>query len=208
MKNYILLILIFLFSCSHDRKTTEKIEETVHQSETENFVIDSVVSKSDESELNNQAKKEQSQITYSDCIFDNDYKGLTSKWLEELSISNYIWKDELNGALIPSEKDTIFISKGGCDHFDYLVELRIYDNNDSSSDSLTIISKASEIADRYRMNHYSKMIKEGQLKRIENESSIWYEIPDDNMNDNIFYNGIEYKFDGLTKVISISKYIN
>lgn len=208
MKHYILLLIIFLFSCSHDRKTTEKTEETIQKTEIKKLAVDTVVSKAVESELKNQAKKEQSQIIYSDCIFDNDYKGLTSEWLEELSISNYIWKDELNGALIPSEKDTIFISKGGCDHFDYLVEIRMYDNNHSSTDSLTIISKASEIANRYRMDHYSKMIREGQLKRIENETSVWYEIPDDNVNDNVFYNGIEYRFDGLTKVISISKYIN
>ncbi|MEC7752465.1 MAG: hypothetical protein VYB44_00425 [Bacteroidota bacterium] len=209
MKHHILLLSIFLLSCSLSKNTSEEIKESIPEAEHESLAIDTVFLNEENSGRKEQTNNDGPELVNSDCIFNDDYKSLTSEWLEDLSISDYIWKDELNGALIPNEKDTIFISKGGCNHFGYLVELRMYNDNLSLADSSTIISRASEIANRYRMDHYSNMIQEGRLIRIKNEgSSIWYEIPDNDVNDNVYYNGIEFRVDGLIKVISISKYIN
>src|SRR5882672_7345454 len=59
-----------------------------------------------------------------DCVFNNDYKGLTSDWLMELKIKDFIWRDDLKQALVPTGQDTVFVSKGGCSHSGLLVELK------------------------------------------------------------------------------------
>jgi len=63
-----------------------------------------------------------------DCTFNNDYKGLTTDWLSELGKTNFIWNAKTNQAEIQSGQDTIVISKGGCIHFNTLVELRLGNN--------------------------------------------------------------------------------
>jgi hypothetical protein len=36
-----------------------------------------------------------------DCVFNNDYKGLTIEWLKELNITEFVWRDDLKQALVP-----------------------------------------------------------------------------------------------------------
>jgi hypothetical protein len=45
-----------------------------------------------------------------DCVFNDDYKGLTSDWLAELKIKNFIWRDDLKQALVSKGQDTVFMA--------------------------------------------------------------------------------------------------
>jgi len=44
-----------------------------------------------------------------DCVFNNDYKGLTTDWLKELKITEFVWRDDLKQALVPKGQDTVFL---------------------------------------------------------------------------------------------------
>ncbi len=144
-----------------------------------------------------------------DCIFNNDYHGLTLEWLKELNKKRFIWRADLDQALIPIGQDTIFISKGGCDHFGISVELKLLNNNHSISDSTYWIQSALKLADDYNMEHYRKAIKEGKLRKAQNgEGTIWYEVDDDDVDDNLYYVGIEISFEEKSKRINLSEDYN
>jgi hypothetical protein len=144
-----------------------------------------------------------------DCVFNNDYKELTIEWLNELKIKDYIWRDDLKQALVPKGQDTVFVSKGGCNHLGLLVELKLTNDNHTLTDSTYWIEKSLNISIEYQMDHYEQMIKERRLKKAESgQKKIWYEIDDTDPKDNLIFNGIEISADGPIKKVSISQYFN
>jgi hypothetical protein len=144
-----------------------------------------------------------------DCVFNNDYKGLTSGWLGELKIENFIWRDDLKQALVPNGQDTVFLSRGGCSHSGLSVELKLASDNHSITDSTYWITKALNLATEYQMDYYEQMIKERRIKKAESgPTSVWYEVEDNDLEDNLIYDGIEIIDDGQNKRISISQYFN
>jgi hypothetical protein len=144
-----------------------------------------------------------------DCVFNNDYKGLTTDWLKELKITEFIWRDDLKQALIPKGLDTVFLQQGGCTHSGFVVELKLTDDQHAITDSAYWITKALELSREYQMDHYEQMIREGRIKKAESgEANLWYEIDDNNIDDNLIFNGIEITQEGRGKRISISQYFN
>jgi hypothetical protein len=144
-----------------------------------------------------------------DCVFNNDYKGLTIEWLTESKIKDFIWNDNLKQALIPRGRDTLFISQGGCTHFGFLVEIKLANDTHALTDSVFFIQKAFELATEFDMDHYVKMINEGKLRKAESGvERVWFEVDDDDFEDNIIYNGIEIAIDGQDKRVNISQYVN
>ncbi len=144
-----------------------------------------------------------------DCVFDNNYKSLTTEWLVDLGKTEFVWNEDTNQAEIYSKKDTVFISKGGCTHFNVVVELRLSNDSHTISDSEYWLNKALTLATEFDLKHYKKMITENKLKRIETSKNIvWFEIEDNNAGDNLFYNGIEINLEKKSKVVSLSKYYN
>lgn len=144
-----------------------------------------------------------------DCVFNNDYKGLTTEWLAEVKIKNFIWNEKLKQALIPRGQDTVFISQGGCTHFGFVVEIKLTNDTHDLNDSVFYIQKALELAKEFKMNHYVQMIKERKFRNAQTgEVRVWYEVDDDNIEDNIIYNGIEIAAEGQDKRINISQYMN
>jgi len=188
-------ILVLLTCCSSDKEKTEVSNSTIVDSP---MVVD-------ESILDTTASEQSDD----DCIFNNDYRGLTLEWLTELKKKDFIWRADLDEALIPIGQDTVFISKGGCDHFGISVELKLVNDNHSISDSTYWIQSALKLADDYNMEQYRKAIKEGKLRKSQDgENSIWFEVDDDNVDDNLYYVGIEVTFEEKSKRISISQYYN
>ena len=197
IKNSIYIILFFLIvGCSPEKKATEAPDATTMNQpiNTAEKVIDTVGQKH-----NNEG-----------CVFNDDYKGLTTEWLKELKKSNFIWRPDLNRAVLPMGQDTVFLSKGGCEHFGISVELKLTYSDHPLTDSVYWVSKALGLSNEYQMNYYSQKIKEGKIKRAQTGStnSVWYQVDDDNTEDNLFYTGIEISFDGKAKWISISQYFN
>src|SRR5258706_586911 len=186
------LIIGLLISCTQENKKTETAD-----------TLNTIKPTTEKDSTANTNSEED------DCVFNNDYKGLTSDWLTELKIKDFIWRDDLKQALVPTGQDTVFVSKGGCSHSGLLVELKLTNDNHSLSDSAYWIKKALNIAIEYQMDHYERMIKEGKIKKTESgQTTTWYEIDDNDLEDNLIYNGIEITLDGQNKRVSISQYFN
>lgn len=187
------LIIGLQISCTQQNKTTETVDtlQTVQQT------------------VNKDSKANTNPDSEDDCVFNNDYKGLTSDWLTELKIKDFIWRDDLKQALILKGQDTVFVSKGGCTHSGLSVEWKLMNDNHSISDSTFWITKALDLAIEYQMDHYEKMIKERKIKKADSgETNVWYIIEDNDSEDNLIYDGIAITQDGPNKRISISQYFN
>jgi hypothetical protein len=188
------IITGFLISCTQQIRNIETVDSLK--------TIKPVVAK--DSTVNTETKSEEE-----DCVFNNDYKRLTSEWLAELRIKNFIWKDNIKAALVPKGQDTVFVSRGGCSHSGLSVELKLENDNHLITDSSYWIKKALDLAIEYQMKHYEQMIKENRIRKTENgKTTVWYEIDDDKEADNLEYTGIEISQNGLSKKVSISEYFN
>lgn len=144
-----------------------------------------------------------------DCVFNNDFKGLTTKWLNELKIKDFIWRDDLKGALVPLGEDTVLLSQGGCRLFGITAELRMYRETPDITDSAFWVSKALLLADQFELNDYSDVIKRHQLKLSSiNKTQAWYEVYPENTIENEIFDGIVITVEGSVKKISIGKYFN
>jgi hypothetical protein len=90
-----------------------------------------------------------------------------------------------------------------------VVELKLTNDQHTIADSAYWITKALELSDEYEMGHYEQMIREGKIKKADSgQTNVWYEIEDNNVEDNLIYNGIEITEDGHGKRINISQYFN
>ncbi len=144
-----------------------------------------------------------------ECVFNNDYEGLTTEWLTELGKTDFVWNEKSNQAEIHSGQNTVLVSKGGCVHFGISVELIINNDSHTIEDSEYWLNKALTLAKEFNFKHYQKMIEKNNVKRVENEKNlIRFEVEDDNLNDNLYYNGVEINLESKSKVISISQYYN
>ena len=144
-----------------------------------------------------------------DCTFNNDYKGLTTEWLSELGKTDFIWNVKSNQAEIRSGQNTIVVSKGGCVHFNTLVELKIGKDTHTLEDTEYWRKKALYLATEFDLKHYKKMLEENNFNLIKaRKSVIVFDIKDDKIDDNLFYVGVEINFENNSKVISLSEYYN
>jgi hypothetical protein len=144
-----------------------------------------------------------------DCIFNNDYKQLTTEWLTELKINYFIWRADLNQALIPKGQDTVFLSKGGCYHFGISVELKLTNDFHSLADSALWMNRALKLAIEYQMEHYKQMLEEGRVRMAQDgDKRVTYLVEDEKEPGNLVYDGIEFTQEGENKRIRISQYFN
>ncbi|MBL7832458.1 MAG: hypothetical protein JNK18_00815 [Cyclobacteriaceae bacterium] len=193
------ILACFIISCTGN-KTSSESADTVRSVTLAQTTPDTVHRNADPSRGYDTLME-----TDDDCVFNNDFKGLTTDWLEELKINDFIWRDDLKGALIPAGEDTVFLSKGGCSHFGTSVELWIHTETPDLIDSTFWISKALELADQYEMTDYAELIRKRKLK-ISNleEDRLWFEVFPDR--DTEVYEGINIIIDKKIKRLSISKY--
>lgn len=143
-----------------------------------------------------------------ECVFDDDYQGLTEAWLAELKITDFVWRDDLKQAHIARGQDTVVVAKGGCVHFNVLVEYKFTNDNHAPADSAYFIAKALELATEFDLENYRETIRRGYFKKTRDGESVLYEIDDDDLEDNQYYNGIEITTEGKGRRISMSLYMN
>lgn len=191
-------ILALLTSCTAQEKSSQTADTIAAKTpiETTDSINSIETSTSEESDDD-------------DCVFNNDYKGLTTDWLKELNITEFVWRDDLKQALVRKGQDTVFFSKGGCTHSGLLAELKLTNDDHSLTDSTYWVEKALALSVEYQFDHYEQMIRAGKIKKAESGATkIWYEIEDNDVDDNLIYNGIEITQDGKHKRINISQYFN
>ena len=218
-----LLIIIFctnLLSCSNikqkeetstirdDYSSTIKVDDSVNTIRSIPQDSTDLKIQKTENQINEEQSLDVNEIE-DDCIFNNDYKELTIEWLNELEITDYIWRPDINSAVIPFGKDSVFATQGGCYHFGISVELKTHNNNLRISDSTILIQKALELAYNFEFTQYVNAIKNGELiKAQDGITKLWYDIPDDNEDDNLYYTGIQITVESNDIKINLSKYYN
>ncbi len=196
-KNYIYLSLQMLIGCSSASEKSASTHLEISSSEQNTQLYSTRQSETDSLE------------TEDDCVFNNDFKSLTTEWLTELNIIQYFWREDLHGALIPQGQDTVLISQGGCEHFGISVELFMRTESPSITDSIFWIAKALELAETYKMNDYAEMIREGRFRKSEShDQSVLYEVSPEKPIENEIYDGIYIILEKDLKRLSLSKYFN
>ncbi|PIB34246.1 hypothetical protein BFP72_01765 [Reichenbachiella sp. 5M10] len=145
----------------------------------------------------------------SNCIFDDDYYGLTTEWAEQSGLTNYRWDSLDQRLLIPYEGDTLLITKGGCDHFGISVQLRLYQDTTSMTQPNTWVIRSMELAQLLNYVQYTQVLSGINDPALYEESGVYFiDIPDDNTEDNQYYTGIKIEsFDEYT-ALSFGSYIN
>jgi hypothetical protein len=147
------------------------------------------------------------------CVFDNDYKGLTMDWVEELKASGFMWDDKMVAAIKVIDGDTIILAQGGCSHFGVSAEWRVSDKHDLT-DSAYWIRKALQFAKEYQLTDYVSFIEERSFYKHrddesrDDKSKVYYQIIDTVKITNIVYDGILIETRPEGKTISLSKYFN
>jgi hypothetical protein len=147
------------------------------------------------------------------CVFNNDYKGLTMGWVEELKASGFVWDEKMLVAIKVIDHDTILLAQGGCYHFGISAEWRISDQHDLA-DSVYWIRKALQFANEYQMKDYASLITDGNFYRQrdgesrDDKSRVYYQIIDTTKITNIVYDGILIETRPEGKTISLSQYVN
>ena len=190
-----------IFSCAGNRKPAESLDTPPNLPQTQKVPDTLQVAKQASAAYDSTADEGEDD----DCVFNNDFKGLTTEWLAELKITNFIWREDLKSALIPNGVDTTLLSQGGCGHFGISVELILRTKTAELSDSAYWISKALEIADQYKMTDYAELIRKGKLKiSNKDEDRVWYEMLSET--DTEVYEGISVIVNKDFKRLTMSKY--
>lgn len=86
-----------LFSCTQQNKNTETTD-TLNRTAEPTAGGDTTV-------------RPTTDTDEEDCVFNNDYKGLTTDWLKELKMEAFIWRDDGNKRLFPKEKTQFFSNR-------------------------------------------------------------------------------------------------
>ncbi len=144
-----------------------------------------------------------------DCVFNNDYKQLTTDWLHKLGKTNFSWDAEKKQATLKLNDDLLFVSVGGCHHFTTSAIVQLQNDTHQLEDTKYWIEKATLLSKKLHLNHYHKMLKTANFKIVKHrKNAILLDVADDNTTDNLFYDGVEIRFEKGKKTIRFVKYYN
>ncbi|GAA4280335.1 hypothetical protein [Gaetbulibacter aestuarii] len=144
-----------------------------------------------------------------DCVFNNDFEGLTMEWLQELNQTHFIWNEIEQVAEKTVGEDSIKVSKGGCVHFGTEVEFVFGNNNNALDNTDYWLKKAIEIAKAFDLKWYEEALKSNNFKRFRPEKNqLVFDINDDDISDNLFYEGVIISKENNMNKMSLSKYMN
>ncbi len=194
MKRLFVFLLMLAVSCStkNDTKTIEALKSD-----------STTISKVDSDSVKEEESSE------GDCVFNNDYFGLTKEWIKELKLEMYEWDSVNYRAIVPDGADTIYFTKGGCGHFGISFEFKLHEDHHPLTDSSYWINKSMMIAKRLNFYFFDKSVAAGQFRMERNrENSIWFDVKDDQLEDNLIYDGIEVTEKRDEKIVSMVVYYN
>ena len=183
---YSICALILTLSCSTKKDHESTIERKIK--------VDTVLKTESETEA--------------DCVFDDDYKKLTTEWLNEVGFKKYVWDEQNKQAILKYNNDTLIVRKGGCNHFVNSVQIRTKILPNKIVDRI-LIKKITEIACKFKFENYCQKLTEGKYKEIiESNSSLFLEFEDEDPDDNLISEGIHISTANKKTVIEISEYYN
>lgn len=184
---YVIVIGILFLGCSSGKQK-------------ENTTVDTLASV---------AKPPDSSAAETDCVFNNDLKGVTAEWIKELGKTDYVWQERQFRAALVSGKDSVFLTKGGCVHFGTTVQLKIDQDNHALTDSLYWTKRSLALAEEFKMDDFTMAIKEGKIKiSSRSDDKLRFDVEDHDPSDNNFLVGIEIVSDGKSTMVTLSQYYN
>lgn len=194
MRNVVTFLLIILFfNCSNHKQPGES---QVSPSDTSSESFDVKIQATVDSILDE------------DCVFNDDIKGVTLDWIDEIKASGFVWNPEKNMAIKLIGDDSIKLWKGGCNHFYIHTEWSGPDTH-NTTDSSYWISKALTIAEEYQLKDYVAFINEGRLQRDHQaEIVVVYNMLDTAQYTNTYYDGIVIEDHGQRKTLTLSSFYN
>ncbi|MFH4969370.1 hypothetical protein V8G61_14285 [Gaetbulibacter sp. M240] len=147
--------------------------------------------------------------TEDDCVFNYDVKGLTMEWLQQLNQTNFVWDKNKKLAEKIKDGDTLRVSKVGCVHFSWVVEVTMIENQNTLENTDFWLKKAMGITELFDLKYYHTALKLKNFKLEKpNKNQIVFDIKDDDITDNLFYLGVIVLAENNIKKIIISKYLN
>jgi hypothetical protein len=149
------------------------------------------------------------EVAEPDCVFNNDKYGLTTEWAKESGFTNFIWDAGEKQLKIPVNNDTIVLSKGGCNHFEYYAEYRLYADTATVGNVEHWKKIAIELANKFQFEQFSRTLNSTDFVYVnESTNAFWLEIMDEDPTDNLIYNGVEVDLSGEFKYVVLSQYVN
>ena len=144
-----------------------------------------------------------------DCVFNNDYQGLTKDWIEETGTNyKFVWVEELNSFVARlSNVEIISLSAGGCYSSGRTIK---YQNTEIDSfDNIDFwMTMALKLAKEFQMDLFIKPLEEKSWNlKYENERNLIYGIPIDSDEYRIV-EGIILERDEKSHALVLSYYIN
>lgn len=143
------------------------------------------------------------------CLFNDDYETLTLAWMQNLGISQAVWDNRIERAKFPVEKDTIVVYQGGCNHFNIYGARRFYQTNLDLNNHSFWISEAKKLAKTLEFKHYYKILSSEKLNPdMDSYNDLYFPIKDDNLEDNLYYTGVEIMDHTYYIQLTLYKYYN
>lgn len=142
-----------------------------------------------------------------DCVFNDDYEGLTKDWIERSSTSyEFEWIEEANTALcFMNSKERIELQMGGCIHFNTSL---IYRSDRSIDDREFWLSKALELSQMFDLQLFVEPLEKEKLGEPHwSAEYLIFPIPDEELSNRIT-DGIVVKKGAHLNSLILEYYVN
>ena len=146
---------------------------------------------------------------YQDCIFNNDFKTLTQAWINESSTNySFIWIEEENSYFAKlSNEESIWVSKGGCNHFAIILTYKTTKSIDLD-DKDYWLNKTIELSTQFKLDFFLDSVNQNSSKlEFEKEGLRIYSISTSETESRIS-EGVIVEEQGRTISLILSYYIN
>lgn len=152
-------------------------------------------------------------IDIGDCVFNDDIKGQSVEALLEYDSNlDYEWNEGAKEVTAVIDKDTVYVSMGGCYHYGFTAGLRT--SNQNFDDTAFWFSKAKWIANSFLWKSigedYTRVIDNGQLIKRSNNTlnEVHYNFPPDTSITNIYIEGVTISRSPKGTTVEVGGYMN
>lgn len=145
-----------------------------------------------------------------DCIFNNDYKGLTKQWIQKCdSLTPYLWVDSSKSYLRQiSDSESLELSQGGCAHYSWDLIL-VVSQTDNFENHNFWLGKALILARKFEMDPFIAPLENNQLKIVyRTQDLIQFMFPYDDVTSTYLSEGVILQRKKGKIILSMNYYIN
>ncbi len=148
-------------------------------------------------------------LTQDDCVFNNDYEGLTTDWIERANTTyKFTWIEEENIAIARlSDDESLQLQMGGCYHFTTSLIFRTTNAVELDNEKFWL-SKALELTKLFEVKFFKEPLEAGVVVESERTNNmIIYTFPIDEFGNRIT-EGIIIERKEKATTLTLSYYFN